>query len=87
MATKIKLEFIDKGFQEIINSPGVAALTQSAAQSIAARAGDGFEWSTYKTRGLRYDRTAAVVKAANYKARRAEATDKALSKAVQSCRL
>lgn len=84
--TKIELEFIDKGFQQILSSSEVHSVVMGAANTIAARAGEGFEAGSYKTSGLRYDRPAAYVRADTYEARKAEAEDKSLSRAVASCR-
>lgn len=83
---KIRMEFDDSGFQAILSSSQVASLVMGEGQKIAARAGDGFECKQYRTSGLRYDRPAAVVYTDTLAAMVAEATDKALTKAVQSCR-
>lgn len=87
MATaKMRLEFDDSGFQAILSSAATTAVVMQSGQEVAGRAGDGFECKQYQTRGLRYDRPAAVVYTDTHAAMVAEATDKALTKAVQSCR-
>lgn len=83
---KIEFEWVDAGFQQIISSTEVHKIVMDAAQRIAARAGDGFEAESYQTKGLRYDRPAGLVRAATVEAANAEAEDKELTKAVQSCR-
>lgn len=84
---KIRIEWDDSGFQQILSSGAATAVAMQAGQQIAARAGEGFVCEQYQTSGLRYDRPAARVYTDTHAARRAEATDKALTKAVQSCRV
>lgn len=84
--TKIKFEWIDAGFQQIISSGEVNAVVRSAGERIASVAGDGFECVDWHTRGLRYDRPGVLVVSQTYEAKKAEAKNKALSKAVASCR-
>lgn len=83
---RIRIDFDDSGFKEILSSAAVAGVVMGEGEKIAGLAGDGFECKQYQTRGLRYDRPAAVVYTDTHAAMVAEATDKALTKAVQSCR-
>ena len=84
--TKIQIEWVDAGFQQILSSGEVHAVVMGAGNTIAGRAGDGFECEGYQTKGLRYDRPAAVVRAVTKEAKEAEAEEKVLTRAVQSCR-
>lgn len=87
MATSVRFEWLDEGFQQIIDSPEVAALVTESAERIAAAAGEGFEVKPARTSKLKYNRDIALVVADTYAAKVAEATDKVLSKAVQQCRV
>lgn len=82
----IRIEFDDAGFQSILSSAAVAGVVMGEGDKIAALAGDGFECKQYQTKGLKFDRPAAVVFTDTREAMFAEATDKVLTKAVQSCR-
>lgn len=84
--TSIRIEFDDAGFQAILSSAAVAGVVVGEGEKIAGLAGDGFECKQYQTRGLKFDRPAAVVYTDTREAMFAEATDKVLTKAVQSCR-
>lgn len=81
MATKVKMEFISDGFRQILESQGVADVCEQAGQSIAAKAGDGFE---YFPAHLNYGggRTGGFVNATTYEAMLSEAIDKSLTRAV-----
>lgn len=83
---KIRIDFDDSGFKEILSSAAVAGVVMGEGEKIAGLAGEGFECKQYQTRGLKFDRPAAVVFTDTREAMFAEATDKVLTKAVQSCR-
>ncbi|WP_278591450.1 hypothetical protein [Olsenella uli] len=78
-----RLELDHDGIAELLRSQPLADECEAAASRIAAAAGDGFE-----VRGPRHtgQRAAYSVYAATNEAKAAEATDKALTVAVQSCR-
>lgn len=81
MPSNIKISFISKGFHDILSSQNVASVVDQQAQRIAAKAGDGFEASHFMG-NFGGGRVIGVVRAETYEARRAEATDKTLSRAV-----
>lgn len=81
MAQKIKIEFNSAGFHEILCSDEMKALLDEKGQQIAARAGEGFKAST-KLGNYAGGRAICVVSSTNWAARKAEATDKVLTKAV-----
>lgn len=87
MAMSVRFEWHDEGFQSVISSPKVQSIVQAATSRIAATAGEGFEASQSFTKGLRYDRAVGIVSTVSDEARIAQATDRALSKAVQKCRV
>lgn len=78
MAKKIKIELNIAGFNAIRRSPEVRADLKRRANAIAAQAGEGFE--VIETDNS--SRSGAMVVAATREARMAEATDKALTKAI-----
>ena len=83
-----KIEWNDAGFGAILQSPKLQQVCLSAAKDIAGRAGEGFVASPWVSHGIgkvKYDRVAAIVSAETYKARKAEATNKVLQKAVSAC--
>ena len=91
MAAKIQVKLNHEGIRAMLNSGEVDAAVRSAAETIAAKAGDGFEVTERQERSG--NRTSAYsgrvgygVYTANYDAMMAEATDKVLTRAVQSCR-
>lgn len=77
------LELDHDGIAELLKSRAVSDECEAAAVRIAAAAGEGFE-----VRGPRFtgQRVAHSVYADTREAKVAEATDKALTRAVQSCR-
>ena len=84
MASRIRIKFISQGFYDILNSSTVAQLCNSVADGIAQRAGEGFE----ANHDLRWNyggspRAGASVWARTHDACVAEATGKALSRAVR----
>lgn len=78
--TKVKLQFIDKGFQDILSTPGTLEAVRSAAESIQAKAGDGFEAETsYYGQGHRW---MGFVHTTDLKSMKSESENKTLTKAV-----
>ena len=77
----IRIEFISDGWRQILNSQAVADVVNDAGQKIAQRAGEGF---VYKPQKLHYGggRVGGFISAQTIEARRAEATSKTLTKAV-----
>lgn len=82
MATKIRLEFLNEGFQQVINSSHVRSLVESTAQDVAARAGDGFEVTPVAMNFGGSPRPGATIRTTDDESRKAEAERKALSRAV-----
>ena len=76
----IKIEFIDKGFREVLSSSGVYNMVSDEAQAIAARAGEGFERDVVK--GYNGSRWIAFVHATTQEAAVREAEEKILSGAL-----
>lgn len=87
MAMSIRFEWLDEGFAQIIDSPEVNSIVTQATRRIADVAGDGFNAKPARTSRLKHNRDIGIVAADTYAAKRAEATDKVLSKAVQQCRI
>lgn len=86
MATGIRFKFNHDEFQRVLNEPAVAARLRRMADAVAARAGDGFEVEEYKANYGGSPRPMVVVRAATYEARRAEAADKVLTRALDAAR-
>ena len=78
-----RLELDHDGIAALLRSQPIAAECEAAARRIAVTAGDGFEVVGPRFTG---QRVAYSVSAATDGARVAEATDRSLSRAVQSCR-
>lgn len=76
---KIEVKLNSKGIQEMLKSPEVAEMCMQRAASALSRCGDGYEMDsrTYP------ERRGAVVKAVTYKARKDNADNNTLLKAVQ----
>lgn len=72
-----KIEFLSPGFRAALNSPEVKAELFRRAYRIAATAGDGFV-----VRFSPSDRARVIVGANTRAARKAEAKDKALTRAI-----
>lgn len=85
-AGRFHVEIDHDGIAQLLQSSGIAAECERAASSIASAAGDGFEVSGPWRAGFGGGRVAYSVRTATRDAREAEATDKALTVAVQSCR-
>lgn len=78
----------DAGFGAILQSPKLQDVCLAAAKDIASTAGVGFgahRWVSHGIGKVKYDRVAAVVSADTIRARRGEAKDKRLQKAVMQC--
>jgi hypothetical protein len=82
MATKVRLEFNYAAFDAVRKSPEVQADLRARAERIAATAGDGNEVNTQ----VGAHRARASVRTETYEARKAEATDKSLTKALDAGR-
>ena len=82
MAKKVRLEFLNEGFQAVLNSAPVRGLVESTANDIAARAGPGFEAKSVAMNFGGSPRPGATVRTTDDDSRLAEAEDKALSIAV-----
>lgn len=79
--TKVKLQFIDKGFQDILSSSGTRTCVEGVAQSIQAKAGNGFEAETsYYGQGHRW---MGFVHTTDYESMKSESENKTLTKAVR----
>lgn len=83
MATKVKIELNHDGIRQLLMSAPIAAECARAAENIAARAGDGFVVLPMREMGFGGGRVGYAVKADTDEAKKAEAEDKALSKAVR----
>lgn len=79
---KFRVDVSDAGIQALLKSSEVQALLKEKADRIAAAAGPGMEASSWVGR----TRARASVITASGKARRAEATDRALTKALDAGR-
>ena len=75
----IRVVLNSKGIQEMLKSPEVAEMCKQKAASALSRCGDGYEMDsrTYP------ERRGAVIKAVSYKARKDNADNNTLLKAVQ----
>lgn len=83
MASNVRIKRNDDGFRAILNSPEVVAELRRRAEAIAAAAGDGMEVLIAEGSG---DRPVAFVRAETFGAMRAEATDRALTRALDAGR-
>ena len=82
MATKVRIELNHDGIRELLCSAPIGNECMKAAEAIAARAGDGFVVLPLMEL-TRAGRIGAAVAAESYEAKRAEAEDKVLTKAVR----
>lgn len=78
MSGKMRIDFIDQGFIDVLKSAGLHDLLESEAQAIAGRAGEGFSAEVL----LGTTRYNAVVHSDTIAAAQAEAEYKVLSKSV-----
>lgn len=79
--TKVVLH--GKGFQDLLQSPEIQADLKRRAEQIAAAAGEGMEVSDVKLTG---QRARIQVVTATAEARKAEAVDRALTRAIDAGR-
>lgn len=82
MAEKIRIEVNSAGVQALLKSDEVQALLKAKADRIAAAAGEGMEATSHVGR----TRARASVITATRAARKAEAVDRALTKAIDAGR-
>jgi hypothetical protein len=82
VAEKIRVELNEKGVAELLNSAAVRDDLVRRGEAMAGAAGDGFEVSTSHT-----DRVRVTVRAETIDAKRAEAEDRALTRAIDAGRL
>ena len=82
MPTKVTIELNHEGIQELLTSEPIAAECKKAAEAIQSRAGEGFEVVGPQVLG-RAKRAGYGVAAATYAAKKAEAENGTLSKAVR----
>lgn len=81
MASKTKLQFIDKGFQDILSSDGTKSCIESVTNRIQTRAGKGFEGDvSYYGQGHRW---MGFVHTTDSKSMKNESENKTLTKAVR----
>lgn len=89
MASKVEIQYISAGFEQILCSGGTFGVVSGAAAGIAARAnannargGSGFHTATRIGHAYGSNRVLGFVYTTDAKSRLAEAEDKALSSAV-----
>lgn len=80
MTGKMKIEFLNQGFIDVLSCAGTYDMIDSQAQDIAKKAGEGFGKDVVK--GYSNTRWIAFVHAETAEAAKAEAEDKVLSRAV-----
>lgn len=75
-----KARFVPKpnAFYELRRSPGVRSMVDSTAASLAARAGDGFQWSSQQGERRPQGRWRAIVYPATFSARAKNRRDNTL---------
>ena len=83
MAAKVTIELDHDGIKALLESAEVASECKKAAEGIAQRAGKGFDVVGPQSLGYGGGRVGYGVRASDYEARKAEAENKALSKAVR----
>ena len=90
MAQKMKIEWVNKGFEEILCASGTMAQVKASTDRIKAnangnntRGGKGFGSVTRLARAFGSQRAMGLVYTTDRKSRIAESEDKALSKAVR----
>lgn len=77
-----RVELNDAGIQAFLRSTELMAELQRRADAVAAAAGEGFKAEIWQG----HDRAHATVTATTHAARRAEATDRVLSRAIDAAR-
>lgn len=85
MGKKVRIEFLSQGFREVLLSPEVANELRARAERIADAAGEGFEAEVF-TGSFGGGRHVATVRSDTFTAARAEAEDKALTRAIEAGR-
>lgn len=80
---KVDVKLSSKGFRELLNSPGVIKDLKARAEKIAAAAGPGMETTEAKAGPNRAD---VEVYTATYAAKRAEAENRTLTRAIDAGR-
>jgi len=86
MSGKVRIELDHDGIRQLLESQAVGNVCQAQAERIAERAGDGFGTDRLWHANFGGGRIASSVVALTTDAKRAEADDKVLAKAVESCR-
>lgn len=81
--TQVRIEVLSEGIAALMQTQGVTAEVNAAAERIQSMAGDLFEVKDARVVG---DRPMALVVPSDTEGREAEARDKVLSKAVSACR-
>ena len=81
--TQVRIEVLSDGIAALMQTQGVTAEVNAAAERIQSMAGDLFEVKDARVVG---DRPMALVVPSDTEGREAEARDKVLSKAVSACR-
>lgn len=81
--TQVRIEVLSDGIAALMQTEGVTAEVNAAAERIQSMAGDLFEVKEAEVRG---DRAMALVVPIDQEGMEAEARDKTLSKAVSACR-
>ena len=77
----VTMKWNSDGFRQILEGPGVQQHVEGVCEAMAARAGDGFTHHTF-IGNYGGGRVIGIVQTGTRAARRAEAVDKALSRAV-----
>ena len=85
MAAKIKLEWDDAGFKEILNCAELGDVCEDAAKRIASVAGRNYTAERWHS-NMKGGRIAARTVCANEQGKIDEAKDRKLSKAAMACR-
>lgn len=82
MATQIRVDFQSDGFQALLNDDSVKALLRDQAERIASAAGPGFEVQEAQGKYGNSPRPIVFVRARTTEAKRAQAEDGALERAL-----
>jgi hypothetical protein len=82
----VRFVFNSAGFQQILESPKVRADISARTRAIASAAGEGMEGTVFTARFGGSPRPVGVVSTKTLKARAAEATGKALTRAIDAGR-
>lgn len=83
MSTKVRLEFKSEGFRKILRSQEAVAMCMDHATPIANQANANGDCEGFEAKAsVGANRARAAVVATDYESRRAEASDKALTRAL-----